>query len=94
MQRIFFEQDKNWRKGGQVEGGTDEIVCNPFWTNLDNTNFDSPKYKWGDDIDDMVSTVKCSAARDFDSNGIEAINPTITKIKMKLDAPIKFRIGY
>lgn len=42
----------------------------------------------------MVSTVKCSAARDFDSNGIEAIGSNFTKVTLKLDAPIKFRIGY
>lgn len=41
----------------------------------------------------MVSTVKCSAAREFDANGVEAIGYH-SKIKLKLDAPIKFRIGY
>ena len=42
----------------------------------------------------MVSTVKCSAARPFDANGIEAIGSMYTKITLKLNEPIKFRIGY
>jgi hypothetical protein len=55
--------DSNYKDSTEVL--KNDVKCDAFWTNLDNSVFTIYKYQWGGDKDEIDSSISCSAARDF-----------------------------
>lgn len=89
INKLIFNKGENggWRKYYNSKAINKEALdCNPFWTNMDNTYFSLPSYKWGDDLDNLEYKVSCSAARDFSTS--------YSYVKLKADEPIIVKVGF